>query len=161
MYKIRLAGVAFLTLAHAALCQTPPALVLQGVDGPEIRLTTQDLAKLPQHTFTVTDHDQPVTFQGVALSDLCAKMNVPSGEALRGKLLALYLLVEGADGYQAVFALPEFDGTFTDRAIFLATARDGKPLPDTEGPFHLIVPGEKRPSRWIRQVTALRIRMAN
>jgi hypothetical protein len=32
--------------------------------------------------------------------------------SLRGKKLADYLLVETADGYRVVFALPEFDASF-------------------------------------------------
>lgn len=32
---------------------------------------------------------------------------------------------------------------------------------DRDGPFQVVVPGEKRPSRWVRQVTALRIKQAS
>jgi hypothetical protein len=38
--------------------------------------------------------------------------------------------------------------------------RDGKPLSDKEGPFRIVAPDEKRPARWVRQVTALKIREA-
>jgi hypothetical protein len=75
--------------------------------------------------------------------------------------MSLYVLVEAADGYRAVFALPELDAGFTDRKIYLATMRDGKPLSEKEGPFRIVVPDDKRPARWVRQVTALRIRQAN
>ncbi|MGA2581548.1 MAG: hypothetical protein ABSH24_36825 [Bryobacteraceae bacterium] len=75
--------------------------------------------------------------------------------------MSLYLLVEAADGYRAVFALQEFDAGSTDRKIYLVTKRDGKQLSDREGPFRIVYPDEKRPARWVRQVTALRIRQAN
>lgn len=75
--------------------------------------------------------------------------------------MSLYLLVEAADGYRVVFALPELDAAFTDRKVYLATRRDGKALTDKEGPFRIVVPDDKRPARWVRQVTALRIRQAN
>jgi hypothetical protein len=75
--------------------------------------------------------------------------------------MAEYLLVEAADGYRAVFALQELDPGFTDRKIYLVTQRDGKPLSAKEGPFRIVYPDEKRPARWVRQVTALRIRPAD
>jgi hypothetical protein len=38
---------------------------------------------------------------------------------------------------------------------------NGKPLSGNDGPFELVVPGEKRSARWVRQVTSLKIRQAN
>ena len=69
--------------------------------------------------------------------------------------LATSVLVEAADGYGAVFALADFDAGFTDRIAILADTRDGAALAATEGPFRLIVPGEKRPAHWVRQVTTI------
>ena len=48
-----------------------------------------------------------------------------------------YLVVEAADGYRAVFALPELDPAFSDRVILLADRRDGKPLDGKEGPLRV------------------------
>jgi len=56
-----------------------------------------------------------------------------------------------------VFALPELDPAFSDRIILLADRRDGKLLAGKEGPLRVIVPGEKRHARWIRQVIALKM----
>src|SRR5713226_4105039 len=69
--------------------------------------------------------------------------------------LALFLVVGAADGYHAVFALPELDHAFTDRIIILADRRDGKPLAEKEGPLRIVVPDEKREARWVRQVVSL------
>jgi hypothetical protein len=69
----------------------------------------------------------------------------------------LYLVVEASDGYRAVFALPEIDPACTDRTILLVDRRDGKPLSAKEGPLRIVVPGEKRHSRWVRQVIAFKI----
>lgn len=71
--------------------------------------------------------------------------------------MALYLVVEASDGYRAVFAMPELDPAFSDRVILLADRRDGRPLPDQAGPLQVIVPGEKKHARWVRQVIRLRI----
>jgi len=66
--------------------------------------------------------------------------------------------VEARDHYRAVFAWAEVDAGFMDKPIYVAIRRDGKPLPDAAGPFQLIVPGEKRQGRSVRQLTALRVR---
>jgi len=121
--------------------------------------TLDDLAALPRREVHARDRDgTEVTFAGVALVDLLRLAGVPLGAELRGSNMTLYLLVEAADDYRVVFALPELDHAFTDRVVLLADRRDGKPLTTKEGPLHLIVPDEKRPARWVRQVIALTIR---
>ncbi len=146
--------------AFIALCQQPAAISIQGLEGPPVSVTAEDLTKLPHHTIKASEHGTPATFDGVLLSDVLAKVNTPTRDKLRGKALAQYLLVEAADGYRAVFALPEFDSDFTDRKIYLVTKRDGKPLSEKEGPFRVVVPDEKHPARWVRQVTTLKIKQA-
>jgi hypothetical protein len=61
-------------------------------------------------------------------------------------------LVEAADGYRVLFSIAELDAKFTDRTVIVADQKDGQLLPASEGPYRLIVPGEKRPARWARQV---------
>ena len=56
-----------------------------------------------------------------------------------------------------VFALPELDPAFTDRVILLADKADGHLLDSNQGPFRIVVPGEKRMARWVRQVTTLKL----
>jgi hypothetical protein len=86
---------------------------------------------------------------------LLCRADVPLGKQLRGPRLKLYVVVEAADGYRAVFALAEFDPDFTDRVILLADRRDDYPLSSKRGPFRIVVPGEKRHARWVREATAL------
>jgi hypothetical protein len=83
---------------------------------------------------------------------------VKQGQELRGEFLSLYLQVGAADGYRVIFSLPELDEAFTDRIVLLADRKDGKPLSEPEGPFRVIVPDEKRPARWVRQVVSLTVR---
>jgi len=144
-------------LASLALCQAPPALVVQGLGGTSATLSLADLARLPRHTVTTTAHGAPVTFQGVLLADVLAKVALPLGEKFHHTVASYYLAVEAQDGYQAVFAWAELDPTFMDHAVYLVTSRDGQPLSDKDGPFQLVVPGEKRAARWVRQVTLLRV----
>jgi hypothetical protein len=71
--------------------------------------------------------------------------------------MASCLLVEAADGYRVVIALPEIDPAFNDKQFVLAFFKDGKPLDDKEGPYRIVIPDEKRMARWVRQVTTLKI----
>jgi len=123
--------------------------------------TLNDLAALPRRQVRARDRDgTEATFAGVALVDLLRLAGVPLGTELRGKNLALYLLVEAADDYRVVFALPELDPAFTERLMVLADQRDGKPLAAAEGPLRLVVPEEKRHARWVRQVRSCTVRRA-
>jgi len=153
------AAVAF-GQATQAPASAAPVLTVGGEVARPLKLSVADLAKLPRQTLTAKDHDQTATFEGVALIEILRLAGVEFGEKLRGKGLALFLVVEAADGYRAVFALPELDSSFTDKIIILADKRDGKPLPEKEGPWRVIAPSEKRPGRWVRQVVALTIRRA-
>lgn len=140
----------------------PAAQVLSvgGEVARPLKLSAADLAKLPRHTVSAKDHGKPATFEGVALVEVLRLAGVEFGEKLRGKSLALFLVVDAADGYRAVFALPELDSAFTDQLIILADRRDGKALSETEGQWRIVVPNEKRQARWVRQVIALTIRRA-
>lgn len=140
--------------------QTPAAVEVEGVDGASITLTNADLAKLPQQTVKVTDHGAAAVFEGVLLSDVLAKVALPTGEKFHSTAASYYLLLEARDGYRAVFAWGELDPSFLDKTVYLALRRDGKALPDAAGPFQLVAPGEKRTARSVRQVKALRIKRA-
>jgi DMSO/TMAO reductase YedYZ molybdopterin-dependent catalytic subunit len=123
--------------------------------------TLDDLAALPRREVRARDRDgTEATFAGVALIELLRLAGVPVGEKLRGSNMALYLLVEAADGYRVVFALPELDPAFRERVVLLADHRDGQPLSTAEGPLRLVVPDEKRHARWVRQVGSCTVRRA-
>jgi hypothetical protein len=132
-------------------------LTIQTEIGKQTVLTKADIEALPTTTVTTGSSDAPVTFAGVSVKALLEKAGVGFGESLRGKRLASCLLVEAADGYRIVIALPELDPAFTDRQIVLAFLRNGKPLDEKEGPYRIVIPDEKRMARWVRQVTTLRI----
>jgi hypothetical protein len=120
-------------------------------------LSRADIESLPHIKVTTTDSDSSVTFEGVALKSVLEKGGIGFGEPMKGKRLASCLLVEAADGYRVVIALPEVDPAFTEKQIVLASLRDGKPPGEKEGPYRIVIPDEKRMARWVRQVTALKI----
>ena len=85
-------------------------------------------------------------------------LGTPAGEALRGPQLAKTVIVTGADGYKAAFGVAEFDPSFTDRVAILADRKDGSPLTGSAGPFQLVLTGEKKAGRWVRQVVSIEVR---
>jgi Oxidoreductase molybdopterin binding domain len=167
---VRLAAV--LLLAASLLCpsrspaqpasRNATAKVSVGGEVPSpYVLNASEVAALPHRSVSVTDEkNRPAVYQGVAVVELLRRAGAPLGSQLRGPKMRLYVLVKGRDGYAAVFALPEFDPAFTDRIILLADRRDGHALESFEGPFRIIVPGEKRHARWVRQVTEIDVMSA-
>ena len=150
-----LATTAFCTL----LCARPAhAQRTIGVTGPDGQVTIVNLAEFPRHTVITGDRGRKATFEGVALRDVLAKAGVALGEALRGTALARVIIATATDGYQGVYGIAEVDAAFTDQIILIADRRDGEQLlPDT-GPLQLVVPLDKRPARWIRQVVKIEVR---
>jgi len=119
-------------------------------------ITATTLAGLPMHTVTAVDeHGHSAQYAGVSLRDILAHAGVPGGHDLRGKAMTRYVVVDAADGYRVTFSLAELDASFTDRDVIVAETRDGAPLAAQEGPYRLIVPGDKREARWVRQVDAI------
>jgi hypothetical protein len=64
--------------------------------------------------------------------------------------------VTGRDGYVAVLALAEIDPQFEGKQVLLAYRRDGRPMPDNE--LRLVVPGDKRGGRSVREVVRIEVR---
>jgi hypothetical protein len=137
-----------------ALCQQ---LTVQGEDGKQAVLARADIEALPHIKVTASISGTSVTFEGIPLKAVLEKAGVGFGETMKGKRMASCLLVEAADGYRVVIALPEIDPAFTDKQVVLAFLKDGKPLDEKEGPYRLVIPDEKRMARWVRQVTTLKI----
>lgn len=134
-----------------------PAIELVNEIGQKTNLVRAELSKLPRVTVKATEHGTATTFEGVSFVEVLKLGGVEFGEKLRGNRLASYVLVEAADKYQVVFSLAELDPGFTDKVVILADKRDGKPLPENAREWQIVVPDEKRPGRWIRQVVGLKI----
>lgn len=149
---------AILALVFSSLALQCQQLTVQSEAGKQVVLNRPDLDALPHVKVSAAEHGgTPVEFEGVTLRSVLEKSGVSFGESMKGKRLANCLLVEAADGYRAVIALPEMDPAFTDKQIVLAFLRDGKPLGEKEGPYRVVIPDEKRMTRWVRQVTTLKI----
>jgi DMSO/TMAO reductase YedYZ molybdopterin-dependent catalytic subunit len=121
-----------------------------------LTLSAAEIAAMPRRTVQAAEHGQaPSTYEGVALSDILARVGIAFGAALHGPALATYVLCSAADGYHVVFALAELDSAFSDRPIIVVDRKDGHPLDPNTGPFRIVVPGDARPARWIRQLSGI------
>lgn len=136
----------------------PPSLQLVGINRKPLVITADELRKLPRTTVDTIDRQgRPIRYTGVQLHELLTKVEVPFGEGLREHWLRGFITVEAKDEYRVVFALPELDPAFTDRRIILADEQDSQRLPESLGPFRIVVPGEKRHARWVRNVEKIRV----
>jgi hypothetical protein len=112
------------------------------------------------HTTDPHEPGKEIVYAGTPLIEVlkAGGLRLDADKAGIRETLTMTAVVEAADGYRAVFALAELDPELTDRLILLADTKDGQPLSPREGPFRIIVPGEKRPARWVRQVTVVTVR---
>ncbi len=156
-----LAAVLVLAMPLPAVAQAVAGPSASPLPGVSVVLAPDSLRDLPRRTVTVTDeHGTSATYAGADVEAVLARAGATAGSAMRGPALAQYVVVRGADGYRAVFALAELDPGFTDRVVLLADRRDGQPLPARLGPYQVVVPGEKRNARWVRNVVEIDIRSA-
>ncbi|MBK1881370.1 molybdopterin-dependent oxidoreductase [Luteolibacter pohnpeiensis] len=139
-----------IALATLAAVHAQP-LILQGKS--KITVDAEAWSKLPHEDLTATGHDKKEhRYSGVAMAKLLEKIGAPAGDQLRGKAMTEAVLITAADGYQIVFSLAELDASYRSNPVILADAADGKPLEGNEGKLMLIVPGDAKHARWIRQV---------
>jgi DMSO/TMAO reductase YedYZ molybdopterin-dependent catalytic subunit len=155
-----LLGMCVMFAAHAA--DAPVTAATSGVQvlatgKPALTLDAKTLAGMPHEEVTAAAHDEPASqWRGVKLEDVLSKVGVSLDKPLRGKALASFIRVSGADGYQVVFGLADLDATLGHTQVLLIDTRNGKPL-DKDGPLRLLVPGDKRPARWVRNVTSIEV----
>lgn len=143
-----------LTLQTVAPAQTA-SLRIGGAVAHLLTLTAADVASMPRDSVTVQLRGQSVRYTGVPLIELLKRAGVPSGDSLRGAELTKVVVVSGADGYRVAFALAELDPAFAERPVLVADRMNDAVLPENSSPYQIIVPDDKRPSRWIRQVVAV------
>jgi hypothetical protein len=120
MKKLSLFSALLLALVFTSVPLLCQQLTVQTDSGKQVVLSRTDLEALPHVKVTASEHSSgPVNFEGVTLKSVLEKAGVTFGESMKGKRLANCLLVEAADGYRAVIALPELDPAFTDRQTLL------------------------------------------
>ena len=156
-------GVCLCLAAPLASAQTtsPPGITVSTGTGTPVTLTTAQLASLPSVTLSVsfgTDHGpMRAQFTGPLLWTVLSDAKAIDPAKPRS-LVPLTVAVTGQDGYVAAIALGEIAPAFEGKKIILAEKMDGKPLGLEH--FRLVVPGDKRGGRSVRDVVGIAVMSA-
>ena len=155
-----LATLLVLALTAPVAAQAPAQASLQIVSesGSTMEIPLDSLRRMPPVELRGQIHDGPeLVFRGPALDTVLALAGAPQGHDLRGAALRLVVLAEARDGYAVVYSLAELTPDLGGRRAIVALDQDGQPLDAKDGPMRVVLEGEKRPARWIRQLERLRI----
>jgi hypothetical protein len=93
----------------------------------------------------------------VSLGDLLAKSGFAVEQATHRQMLRSYLKAEGTDKYWVLYSVTEVEGSEHNGDVIVAIAQDGKPLGE-DGRFKLIDSGDKKPQRWVRNLTSITVK---
>jgi DMSO/TMAO reductase YedYZ molybdopterin-dependent catalytic subunit len=142
---------------------SPPApdstLVIEGAVLHAVHLAEADLRHFPRTEERVSfegEHGQTTaTYGGVKLWTLLEQTGALQQSKPRDRV-AKVLFATGRDGYTAALALAELDPAFEGKPVLIADAADGHPAVD--GGLRLVVPGDRRGGRSVRDVVRIVLR---
>jgi hypothetical protein len=123
-----------------------------------IVLTPADLKALPRAKATFIAHGRQMTYEGALLNAALLKAGVVSGDRLMGRYLNQVVVAKGADGFTATYSLGETDPIYRTNPVIIADRKNGQPLDAKEGPYRLVVDGDLRPGRSVRQVVSVEVK---
>jgi len=126
------------------------------IDGKSATLSLADIAAMPQKTVTVHNEHTKAdeTYTGVALGDLLAQRGFSVGQATHRKMLRSYVKAEGTDNYWVLYSVTEVETSEHTADVLVATSVNGRPLED-DGRLKLVDSADKKPQRWVRNLTAI------
>jgi len=141
----------------AAHAQIGEDLTIDVGAGPRL-FKAAELLALPHEAVKASAHGGPEqTFSGPLLSTVLTHAGAKL-DSLHGPALAQYVPVSARDDYRVVFAIAELSSDFTSQRVILAHEVDGQPIAADQGPWKIVVEGEKKPARWVRQVSSIALR---
>lgn len=143
---------------HAAPAAQSSRLTISGENGKTLVLSREDVAALPHKTVVAFNEHRNAkeTYSGVPLSTLLAKVGVPQGDQVRGGLFMTGVVAEGTDGYKVLYSLAEIDPAIHVGDVIVADTLDGQKL-GADGAFKLVSTEDRRPARWVRNLTAISV----
>ncbi len=152
------AVAAALALAAPAAAQS---LKVTGLDGSVKSLTAADVAGLPRAKAKLTENGKRRLYEGAILSHVLRMGGLPMGQRLHGDPLRAYLVIAGADGFEAVYALVEVDPDTHADTVILADRVDGGPLPAKQAPWRVVSSGDRKGWRAVYAVSSIEARSAS
>lgn len=152
-----LALVSSILLGSALQAQAVTWVSVRGPDNTHTLLSTERLAGMPRVSGTATAHGKSFKYEGIDLRDVLRAAGVTVDSLRRAHLLRTVILT-GMDGYEAMIALTDLDPGIGGRRAILVDREDGQPLSAEYAPRRIIIEGDARPTRWVRQVTHIEVR---
>lgn len=149
------------------LAQSNSAL---SINGDLIRTQTLNMNEVAalRHTeiieskgISTPEHQQStqLKFQGVLLRDILKHAGFQEKE--RYDFRKSIVVARATDGYVALFTWAELFNTKLGDSILVVTSVNGKPLPDSEGPFAIRSFGDTKPGprhvKWLREITVKKV----
>jgi hypothetical protein len=74
-------------------------------------------------------------------------------------MLRSYIVATGMDKYWVLYSVTEVEGSEHNADVIVAVAKDGKPLTE-DGQNKLVTSGDKRPERWVRNLSVITLKSA-
>jgi len=145
------------TMAEHDHAKAPQSTELKvTIDGKSVTLTLADLAAMPQKTVTVRNEHTMAdeTYTGVALGELLSRQGFSVGQATHRRMLRSYIKAEGTDNYWVLYSVTEVETSEHAGDVLVATSVNGRPLED-DGHLKLVDSADKKPQRWVRNLTAI------
>jgi hypothetical protein len=123
-----------------------------------------ELQKIGTAEFDWTHDGRTHRCEGLSLDRLIDHLGFSPGEG--GRNIARVdrrpgwkkiLIVEGADGYQAIFTCAEISEAMGVTRAYVVWGIDGQPVAEEDGPLRIIVTTDKKGSRSVRQLKRIEI----
>ena len=137
------------------------SIALSGAGVTPGTVTAADLAKFPatemEVAFMTRNGKETGRYKGVLLWPLLQEKGLAELAGDHHQDLQHTFLVTADDGYKIAFSVGEIAPDFGNRAIMIATERDGKSLLADEG-FRLVVPGDARGARSVKGIVSIEIK---
>jgi len=151
-----------------ATANAADAIQVAGTDGAVQSWTVarmKDALAGDAKTIEYTGRGQKHTANAVPLVALLKAAGVPvalkmdpnADPKLKNHNLRLAVVVEAGDGYTAAFSLGELMPEIGNKEVWLVLDEDGKPLSQRDGLVKLVLPAEKMPARWVRDVVSISV----
>ncbi|QJD95601.1 molybdopterin-dependent oxidoreductase [Mucilaginibacter robiniae] len=157
IFNLLVISFAVIAGLHVSTVQAQ-SVTISGDNIKPLTISRGEFQDMKQSVIMAKTHDERVRrYTGVPLADLLTRAGVLLGDTAKRQTVMSYVEVTAADNYKAIYALAEIDPLFANRPIILADRVDKKDLSAQDGPFQIIVPGEKKHARWTRQVTNIRL----
>jgi hypothetical protein len=154
-------GQAAGTAMQHAVAAPSTSLTVTGLDGKATIYNLADLKARPHKTVSLYNEHTKAneSYAGVPLTDLLSRAGAPTGEKLRGKSFLLYIVAEGTDHYRVVYSIDETDPANHAGDVIVADSLNGTAIAE-DGALKLVSTEDKRPARWVRNLTAITIKTA-